>query len=475
MYKVFIADDESLVITSLKSCVDWEALGFMVIGTANDGISAYENINALKPDIVFADIRMPGMSGLELIKQVYSHSPDILFVIISGYAEFAYVQKALSYGVLGYCLKPFDENEITLILNRAKETLEKTKAAIEMEFIGLTNETSNLARARIRHILEMKGLQISEERGIIAAVSIGPESLVIPAPINHIQLRLGANKIAYLFHSDCCDDFVTHFKSSKSESVLGIGLSRVCYDESAISDVIEDAYIAANQYFMTGRHGIYSYEDYNQDQLISVFSQLENHIVKRDINMIQKTLDALETELSKGIYNINSAFQVYNIFMYSFYMLNEDRYDGFLYDYVKFVNTFQNIHGLFQYLKDLLKKYTGVKTAPLAAGAKNDTFSNIISFVNEHFCEEITIHTISEEFAVNPNYVSQLFKKQTEVTFTEYITTLRVNFACNLLKTTDLSVAEIADRVRFSDYYYFTRVFKKLIGETPTAYREKVI
>jgi two-component system response regulator YesN len=185
VYKAFVADDESLIIKSLKASVDWEMLGFEVIGEANDGIEAYELILELKPDIVFADIRMPGMTGLELIKKIGSLFPNTLFVIISGYAEFVYAQKALSYGALGYCLKPFDEIEIACILKRASSILEKLKASLEMELIGLLADTSSNAVKRIKSILDMRGFETSGKQGIAAVVSVGSEGLTIPSDVQH--------------------------------------------------------------------------------------------------------------------------------------------------------------------------------------------------------------------------------------------------------------------------------------------------
>ena len=424
MYSVFFVDDEALVITSLKACVDWASLGFSVMGEANDGISAYEMIISLKPDIVFVDIRMPGMNGLELIKKVYGENPHVLFIIISGYAEFAYVQKALSYGVLGYCLKPFDDDEILFLLAKARDALEKSKTALEMELIGLIHDAENGSHIRINGILEKMGLKLSEDSGIVVAVSIGPEKLLIPKPMHHLCLKLGGNKIAYLFQDSMRDAFTGFFHDPGKANVSGIGLSRTCFHVDALSDAIEEACISANQYFMTGNGGIFTFAEFDQKQLNAVFSQLESAIGKRDISSIQIALNTLETELSKGVYNVRH-------------------------------------------------EYAGVKPGSQPTGPKSDTFSSILSYVNEHFCEDLSVHTISREVAVNPNYVSQLFKRQTGSTFTEYVTNLRVNLACSLLRTTDLTVAEVADKVGFNDYYYFIKVFRKMIGENPSPYRNR--
>lgn len=104
---------------------------------------------------------------------------------------------------------------------------------------------------------------------------------------------------------------------------------------------------------------------------------------------------------------------------------------------------------------------------------KNETFRNIIKYVNEEFFEDLSIQTIARKFTINSNYVSQLFKKETGVTFTEYLTSLRVNYAICLLKTTDLPVSVVAEKSGFGDYFYFTRVFKKSTGKTPSVYRAK--
>ena len=124
MYKVIIADDEEWVIENLKIAVKWEQYGFQVVDTALDGVAAMEKIEKWKPQVVFTDIRMPGINGLELMKRVSEKSQLVYFVVISGFAEFAYAQKAMDYGTVGYCLKPLEEDDITRILEKLKTLLD---------------------------------------------------------------------------------------------------------------------------------------------------------------------------------------------------------------------------------------------------------------------------------------------------------------------------------------------------------------
>lgn len=113
MYQILLVDDEKYISKGLKSGVDWESLNVDTIYTAQNAEAALEIIRERRPDVVVTDIRMPGMSGLELIKTAKEEYPEIPFVILSGYPDFAYAQKALQYGVFRYLLKPFDLTELT--------------------------------------------------------------------------------------------------------------------------------------------------------------------------------------------------------------------------------------------------------------------------------------------------------------------------------------------------------------------------
>lgn len=113
MYQVLLVDDEKYISKGLESGVDWESLNVDTIYTAQNAEAALGIIRERRPDVVVTDIRMPGMSGLELIKTAKEEYPEIPFVILSGYPDFAYAQKALQYGVFRYLLKPFDLTELT--------------------------------------------------------------------------------------------------------------------------------------------------------------------------------------------------------------------------------------------------------------------------------------------------------------------------------------------------------------------------
>lgn len=142
MYKIILVDDEHLVLKSLVGSINWEEHGFKIAGQSCNSVEALEIIERVKPDFVITDIVMPNVNGLELIKRASAKSKDILFAVISGHAEFAYAQKALTYGAIGYCLKPFDDFEIITMLNKVKEILDKKKLSGNSDFSDLSTDIS---------------------------------------------------------------------------------------------------------------------------------------------------------------------------------------------------------------------------------------------------------------------------------------------------------------------------------------------
>lgn len=126
MLKVLIADDEPRVGQLVKHLIHWEELGLSFVDICRDGRTALERIEQEQPEIVITDIRMPVLTGLELVQQVTERFPQTRFVVISGYRYFEYAQKALKYGVEDYLLKPIDEEELNRTLKKICDALQTT-------------------------------------------------------------------------------------------------------------------------------------------------------------------------------------------------------------------------------------------------------------------------------------------------------------------------------------------------------------
>lgn len=135
MINVYIADDEVWITLGLKKLLEKLDMDIFVVGTANNGLTAKEEIGQFKPDVVFTDIRMPGLSGLELLQEIPEVSPDTKVVIISGYAEFSYAKEAVQHHAFDYLLKPIKVEELARVMSSfASEGKEEESGAETPEF-----------------------------------------------------------------------------------------------------------------------------------------------------------------------------------------------------------------------------------------------------------------------------------------------------------------------------------------------------
>lgn len=124
-YSVLIADDEELILWSLRGCLRWEELGYTIVAACKNGLEALQQVRDHRPQIVLADIRMPGMNGLELMHTVSAELPHTQGIFMSGYADFSYAREAIRQEALAYLLKPVDPGELAEALERARRRLEQ--------------------------------------------------------------------------------------------------------------------------------------------------------------------------------------------------------------------------------------------------------------------------------------------------------------------------------------------------------------
>jgi two-component system, response regulator YesN len=173
MYNVLIADDERIIREGIRNSIDWESLGLTLCGIAKDGLEAYDLIKSHAPNIVITDIKMPGMDGLELISKVHKEHPEVVFIILSGYGEFEFANKAMKFGVKHYLLKPCDEDEILPVLQNVlselkekeeKDTLYKHFKRHITSGIGNDNELKDISQVYLEVQERLKGEAFSGEQ-----------------------------------------------------------------------------------------------------------------------------------------------------------------------------------------------------------------------------------------------------------------------------------------------------------------------
>ncbi|MCR2807600.1 helix-turn-helix domain-containing protein [Paenibacillus soyae] len=468
MYNVFLVDDEELVIKSLIASVDWQHYGFEVAGYALSGLEAYERIQTLRPHLVFTDIRMPGMSGLELIKQLKDMASQSLIVVLSGYAEFALAQKAINYGAFGYCLKPFDDMEISGFLRKAAALLKNRESAKDVDILEYLETDSSENERKLREILLASGIDPDGGQGMMAAVSLGNSRLSHDSLQRGIAVRVGMRKYAYLLQENASLREALEKGATSGTGCKGLGVSRTIRRLTDIRLAIQEGEREAYRYF-TARSvtGGLTREDAmtSRRQALRAF---EEAVGKKDAAEIGSCLDNAGPLFADGRMDIQDALTLYNQTLAFVNREQEQMWEEYMYSFEQLTECYSSVQDMLGHLKDMVATTRKPSGSPQI---RNRSFKAILEYVEEHYREDLSIQLLSEQFNVNANYISQLFRKEAGTTFTQHLTELRVDYACRLLTETDLPINEIAEQSGYSDYFYFSRIFKRSTGTTPSSYR----
>lgn len=483
MYSVLIVDDEPWVAKGLKVLIDWESLGYTVIGDVHDGIEAMEAIEKQKPDVVISDIRMPGLNGLELIESILLHGLQTKVILISGYAEFEYAQKALQLGAFDYLLKQVDRNTLTETLLRLKIELEKRHKGkrepdLHLEDLFELLEPDN--NIKISNFMINRGMEFEFPHyrfiNCLNPHSSASDAVIEQAAQNGIQwirFRTGQNKMSYLVNYDEQKNpaGLLDFISGSLDSAHYIGISGIGLYSTPIGKLYQESDIALSSSSFLQAQRVIEYKSTDHiAELTKLVLKIELAIKGYKRDTIQQGLDELCEECEKRSMLIDQISTVYNqivLFVYKYYG-NSELAQGLEYlTYSQIVRSCDSVQQLFERIGVIFERQSGEEML-----LSKETVKKIIDFIDSSYTEEISLSMLSRQFNVSLGYLSALIKKETGTNYTDYVVAKRLNLAKELLSDESLSIQEIVERVGYKDYFHFNKLFKKHFGLTPSKHRK---
>ncbi len=429
MYRVLLADDEPWIIEGLKASIDWEAEGFIIDQTAENGPAADQLLQNNPPDLALIDIRMPGLNGLEVIRKNKARCPDTFFVIISGYSEFEYARAGIEMNVVGYLLKPFEEEELLSLVRRVRTQLDAASSARESDLIynDLEADTGYLADRYPDgcHLCLQVGGSIGDIPGAACRVRIRPGHYLLISPV---PLKLN--------------------EASLPSAVLGVGCME--YRGGALYDCLPQLEPLAYSFFVCADRRIFSAE--NAPSSVQEAAALQAAIAANETDRIFSALDQLRSALSQT--SVGSLIQLYSAFS------GETNYS----DLERIVHRCGSAQRLIDELEAVLLH------APAAADESGASCTPS-EYMQAHYCEDISFIDLCTRFSMSASAMRTQLQRETSMTFTQYLNHLRMTRAAELLKSSDLSINEIAASCGFIDSLYFRKVFKRHFHITPSEFR----
>lgn len=533
MFSVMIVDDESIIRRGIRNCIPWEEHDMEIIAEAASGQEALDLALCLKPDIVIADICMPEIDGLEMSERLLAINPGVKIIILTGYDEFEYAQRAVRLGVVDFMLKPTNADDLLAILDKTKKLIcsERNSGIRLAELESRLKE--NIPLIRENYLIRLiSGVYTSKE------INEGQEILNIKDNSGSFQVAIldynsteedselaGHMEMLHFAVKNLCSDAVdrenlgwTFYNERGQITLLLYFQNDLMHSSKIASELLEAIQQAVNRTlkasFSIGSGRRYerikdvkrSYDE-AKEALEYRFVMGENSLVF--IDDVSKGIQypawddlvRVEKEIISGINKGNEEIVIALIEHY-FEKLKKRSGISPLWAKAKCYELAGNVILAFgdsglgdvlraKYLDELYGEIYRCNSLPKAvnmvenfvrevlkavSAARNTRMRKLIEmgkeYINEHYSEEISVAEIAEHLFVTPNYFSRVFKKETGEGCVEYINRVRMEKAKELLRNTLNLTYEVADRVGFRDANYFSLAFKKYTGFSPTEYRD---
>lgn len=477
MYKVLLADDEPWSLVTLKSCFNWSKYGFEVIRETMDPLEAYQFITKESVHAAFVDIRMPKLSGLDLIKKVKSEGFDTEFIIVSGFSDFSYAQQALRDRVFDYFLKPVQPDKTDELLERLSSYLKSKQLLDDIN----TFETLSEGACRFEDIAKTRRFRTSNKYYQALAISgKGPENHFLDAVSakypNILKLLLGCGKYFCIINTnnDLKKDVLEIYDSHLWDDTH-IGLSRVSGSKEDVPALLKEAQIAVNTSFMKDSPGVFQYHPPKYQFVNDILNEVYSVFEFPKYNVLKKLVTELPGKFVSNGLGIEEAVYFWNqVVAYVLKSSAGDRINSELefMDCNDIINSFGSFSLLCEYSYDLLLSLDRKTQSNGKSDLSSKNFSMFLEYINQNYHRDLYLKQLASDFHYNFTYCSDLFRKTTGFTFTQYITNLRMKKASELLLDTNLCLEDICEAVGYNDYYYFNNIFKKHHSCPPLKYRK---
>jgi len=534
MFKVFLVEDEIVVREGIRNNINWEQYGFIYVGDASDGELALPMIRQIQPDLLITDIKMPFMDGLALIELIRKELPRMKIVIISGYDDFAYAQQAIRMGVEQYLLKPIAKEKMvdTLIALYKKMEDELKQQEFLARFQREAQEYETFSRRRFFEKVVTGGLSVLEISETAKSMGIdinapaynivlfslnsagydgsAPESYtealaavqdkVTRFFVTHPELilfRLNVTTYAVLVKGEqdeierltcgCVGEIRSRCETAGCDvdwyiacgkPVSRLGALPACFTEA--SRILSYRYICPEEHILSEasiRH-IRKNDSAKTDTVNKEVCQerIRNFLSSGMVEEIDRFVDQLlqsagEEAVSEPVFCRYLTMTVY--FAATEYLDSIGcRGDSFWPPELRPNDSVSTPEEARRFARQVLKLAIELRDSE-SKKQQRDLLSQAIEYIDEHFPDEsISLDRVAREVNISPNYFSAMFSQEVGQTFVEYLTCKRINEAKRILRQTDKRSSEIAFAVGYKDPHYFSFVFRKVAGCSPSEYRK---
>ena len=522
LYRVLLVDDEEDIREGISRKMDWLGLGFSLVGEAANGQDALELAESLRPDVILTDIKMPFMDGLELCRILTDRLPAARFVVFSGFDAFEYAKQAIQMNVVEYILKPINADELSAVLRRLKDQLDRERAERRNVELLRSRYTENLPvlrelfyanlldghiepgteRERAAHL----DIDLQGEEWAVGLAYIGSDrrdALSTLSVQKLLEESLTADRCRLTLYNDWVAVIVSLTESftiydlirvldrvcTLAASYLGltltVGVGAPCKELSGMARSAAEARTALEYRSMVGRGQVIYIGDLEPDGgQVLTFEEADERTLTAAVRLgsEQEVRDAAAA-LAGKIREANPSAGQYNLFLMELvtHLMKMTRRSGVGVEEVfgtGFSLPIQDsaLPSLEELAGWCAERYLRLRT--LIRRRQTDSAGQTVEaakeYIRQHYAEsDLSVEKLCAYLHLSSTYFSTLFKRETGTSFTAYVTTVRMEAAAEAIRGTEEKTYLIAQRCGYEDPNYFSYVFKRHFGVTPTKYRSE--
>lgn len=518
MYSILLVEDEKYIREGLKVSLDWEEIGLNIIGEATDGDEGYNKALELKPDIILADIRMPGMDGLEMSKRILEKRPEVKIIILSGYDDYKYIRQSLQLGLCDYLMKPINDDELLEVMQKTIDKIKseelKKKHELEKEH-QVSKSTELLKLDRLNKLL--RGIGSGDENGffsdnnkfIVAVLKVENYNSLLRERYEQdsegmtreleslIREMASSFKMLEIFQNVDRKREIVILKASgengdgqslKELNLLSLALMKNIKKvnkfrvnigagdiQKGLKGIKESYREAVKVISMLSYADSFQMVSYNKckteysEEIFSNYTEMYRKLIYESasdgvndlLNIIYSRLkDAVDYPKSEMFRNMSRFIEL----AYENSGLEEleletamDSFDTFEDLWAWFVNT----------VNESFKGSGDISNTP-------ELLRRVKEYIDQNYhTDRISLGYLSKRFYINQFRLCKLFKSEYQENFQNYVIGKRIAKAKELLLDSNMKVYEVSELVGYEDVKYFARIFKKYTGCSPNEFRER--
>ncbi len=489
MLKVLIADDEEDIRKGMQRLIDWRSCGYTICGEAEDGLDALQKIRSLQPDLVLLDIKMPRLSGIELLKAVASDAAlrerKIHFLILSGFSDFEFAREAMNYGAQGYFVKPIDEDLLEeKVREIARDSFDLPRRFEQMFLFGSVDDAfEDDGGDNSRYLVALLcaercgyGERPAELGGMLRNFFADRDMFTV----------LQDKDIIAVFRN-CGDDAVERELQRFASRLSGQPFAVLGEAGTGLQGAL-DSYVgcrsrAGRLFFAADRELVTVRSSLPGDSAPAASAELKGQvpvllacIESYDKVQLSAILAAERERLCSGGLDAAAVKTQCIAYLVELQTTLEKKYPersfsiASAFDLVPRLMAATRFAELFSVVEEVTMGYLEV----FNMNTGSSTIVKLVQYVRANYMKELKLEALGAMFYSNSAYLGKKFKEYTGEPFNTYIDKLRIEDAKKKLAETELKVYQISEMLGYANTDYFFMKFKKYTGMTPKEYRRSL-